>query len=118
LPAFALLHAIAPILDATGLAWGPTGSTGFELASAMPAVTFASDLDLLVRAPTPLSRTDASRLLDALAHEAARAATRIDVQMETPDAAFSLADYARQNIRVLLRHADGPRLVADPWAAP
>lgn len=118
MPAFALLHAVAPIFDASGLAWGPAGSTGFELASGQPTVTPTSDLDVIVRAPEPLSRADASRLLDALSHEARCIGTRIDVQIETTDAAFSLADYARQNVRVLLRHADGPRLAADPWAVP
>ncbi|MDR5854829.1 malonate decarboxylase holo-ACP synthase [Caballeronia sp. LZ062] len=118
MPAFALLHAVAPIVDAAGLGWGPAGSTGFELASGQPTVTASSDLDVIVRAPEPLSRADASRLLDALSHEARRAGTRIDVQIETPEAAFSLAEFARQNVRVLLRHADGPRFAADPWAAP
>ncbi|WP_250534253.1 malonate decarboxylase holo-ACP synthase [Caballeronia sp. AZ10_KS36] len=118
MPAFALLRAVAPIFDAAGLAWGPAGSTGFELASGQPTVTASSDLDVIVRAPEPLSRADASRLLDALSHEARCGGTRIDVQIETTDAAFSLADFARQNVRVLLRHADGPRLAADPWAVP
>lgn len=44
------------------------------------------------------------------------AGTRIDVQMETPQAAFSLAEFVRANLRVMLRHADGPRLVNDPCA--
>ncbi|WP_244815736.1 malonate decarboxylase holo-ACP synthase [Caballeronia sp. Lep1P3] len=116
IPAFVLLRAIAPVLDATGLAWGPAGSAGFELASGVPAVTHQSDLDVLMRAPQRLSRDDASRLFDALSREADRAATRIDVQIETPDAAFSLAEYAHRNVRVLLRREDGPRLAADPWA--
>ncbi|VXC21920.1 Phosphoribosyl-dephospho-CoA transferase [Burkholderia sp. 8Y] len=118
MPAFAFLRAITPILDASGLAWGPAGSTGFELASGVPTITTHSDLDVIVRAPQPLSHADASRLLDALSLQARPAGTRIDVQIETPGAAFSLADFARQNVRVLLRHADGPRFAADPWAAP
>jgi phosphoribosyl-dephospho-CoA transferase len=52
-----------------------------------------------------------------LSHAAQHENTRIDVQIETPDAAFSLAEFARANLRVMLRHIDGPRLVADPWAA-
>lgn len=117
LPAFALLRAVASILDARALAWGPAGSAGFELATAMPAITASSDLDIVVRAPTPLPRADASALLDALSHAAQQAGTRIDVQIETPEVAFSLAEFARAGLRVMLRHADGPRLVADPWAA-
>ncbi|WP_269750734.1 malonate decarboxylase holo-ACP synthase [Candidatus Burkholderia verschuerenii] len=117
LPAFALLRAIAPIVDATGLDWGPAGSAGFELASGVSTVTRDSDLDLIVRAPEPLPRADAAALLDALSDAALRIGTRIDVQIETRDAAFSLAEFARANVRVMLRHADGPRLAADPWSA-
>ena len=117
LPAFALLRAIAPILDSRGLDWGPAGSAGFELASAMPMVTPSSDVDIVVRAPTPLPRADAATLFDALSDAAQKAGTRIDVQIETPDAAFSLAEFARASLRVMLRHADGPRLVTNPWAA-
>jgi phosphoribosyl-dephospho-CoA transferase len=36
------------------LAYGPTGSIGFELASALPMATSASDLDLIIRAPERL----------------------------------------------------------------
>lgn len=117
LPAFALLRAVAPIIDAAGLDWGPTGSAGFEFASTMPTITPASDLDIVVRAPTPLPRADAATLLDALSLAARKEGTRIDVQIETPEAAFSLAEFARADLRVMLRHADGPRLVTNPWAA-
>ncbi|SAK62707.1 Phosphoribosyl-dephospho-CoA transferase [Caballeronia hypogeia] len=117
LPAFVLLRAVAPIIDAHGLDWGPAGSAGFELASATPAITPASDLDIVVRAPVPLPRDAASSLSDALSRAAQSADTRIDVQVETPDAAFSLAEFARAGVRVMLRHADGPRLAIDPWAA-
>jgi phosphoribosyl-dephospho-CoA transferase len=117
LPAFALLGAVAAIVDAYGLVWGPAGSAGFELASGAPAVTPASDLDLIVRAPAPLPRADASALFDALSQAAGHGGTRIDVQVQTPDAAFSLAEFARPNVRVMVRHADGPRLADDPWAS-
>ncbi|SAK80540.1 Phosphoribosyl-dephospho-CoA transferase [Caballeronia fortuita] len=121
LPAFALLRAVRPIIEGCGLDWGPAGSAGFELASAMPTITRESDLDIVVRAPEPLQRDTASSLFDALAQAAQRAGARIDVQIETPDAAFSLAEFtraeSRAGLRVMLRHADGPRLVTDPWAA-
>ncbi|MDR5779780.1 malonate decarboxylase holo-ACP synthase [Caballeronia sp. LZ065] len=117
LPAFTLMHSIAGMLDDRALRWGPAGSAGFELASCLPTVTAASDLDLVVRADTPLPRDDAAALFDALSRAAQRCAARIDVQIETPEAAFSLAEYARPQLRVMLRHAAGPRLVDDPWAA-
>jgi hypothetical protein len=63
LPAFALLQAVAPLCEATGYVWGPTGSAGFELASGCPTVTQTSDLDLLMRAPDPLDRTSAKTLI-------------------------------------------------------
>jgi phosphoribosyl-dephospho-CoA transferase len=115
LPAFALLRQIAPVCTATTLAWGPAGSTGFELASRVPTVTEASDLDLLIRMPTPMRETDAAALLDTLTHAAEALHIRIDVQAETPNGAISLAEYARPHRRIMLRHVDGPRLVADPW---
>ncbi|MDR5823538.1 malonate decarboxylase holo-ACP synthase [Caballeronia sp. LZ043] len=117
LPAFTLMRGIAGMLDDRALRWGPAGSAGFELASGVPAITPASDLDLILRADTPLPRDDASALFDALSQAAQRYGTRIDVQIETPEAAFSLAEYARPQLRVMLRHAAGPRLVDDPWAA-
>ncbi|SAK39234.1 malonate decarboxylase holo-ACP synthase [Caballeronia ptereochthonis] len=117
LPAFVLMREVASIIGAYDLAWGPAGSAGFELASAMPTITQASDLDIVVRPPAPLPRVDATSLFDALSQAAQKSETRIDAQIETPDAAFSLAEFARANLRVMLRHADGPRLVTDPWAA-
>jgi phosphoribosyl-dephospho-CoA transferase len=115
LPAFALLQAISPLCDATGYVWGPTGSVGFELASGCPTVTQTSDLDLLMRAPERLDRTTAKTLIDALSQAALDHRTRIDIQIQTRDAAFSLAEFAHAGARVMLRCADGPKLVADPW---
>jgi phosphoribosyl-dephospho-CoA transferase len=115
LPAFALLQAISPLCDATGYVWGPTGSVGFELASGCPTVTQTSDLDLLMRAPERLDRTTAKTLFDALSQAALDHGTRVDMQIQTHDAAFSLAEFAHPGARVMMRCADGPKLVADPW---
>lgn len=115
LPAFALLRQIIPICSATALPWGPTGSAGFELASGMPTLSETSDLDLVIRMPTPMRETDATALFDTLTQAARTQHIRIDIQAETPNGAFSLAEYARPHRHILLRHADGPRLVADPW---
>jgi phosphoribosyl-dephospho-CoA transferase len=117
LPAFALLQAIAPLCDLSGYVWGPTGSAGFELASGHPTVTPTSDLDLLMRAPEPLGRATAQTLFNALSQAALNHGTRIDMQIQTLDGAFSLAEYAHCGARVMLRCADGPKLVADPWLA-
>jgi phosphoribosyl-dephospho-CoA transferase len=115
LPAFALLHSIAQLCDASGCVWGPTGSTGFELASRRATVTQTSDLDLLMRAPERLDRAMAKTLFDALSKAALDHGTRIDVQIDTHDGVFSLAEFVHPGARVMLRCADGPRLVADPW---
>lgn len=117
LPAFRLLGTIMPICDSSGYAWGPAGSAGFELASGCPTVTDTSDLDLVMRAPEPLSRSIAKKLFDALSAAALEHKTRIDVQIETCKGAFSLAEFARSGAHVMLRSADGVKLVADPWQA-
>jgi phosphoribosyl-dephospho-CoA transferase len=119
LQAFALLQAITPVCTTTGLRWGPTGSVGFELASGVVTVTESSDLDLLLRAPLALDHASARSLFIELTHFSGRFNTRIDTQIETPNGAFSLAEFAHSGThsgtRVMLRAADGPRLVADPW---
>jgi phosphoribosyl-dephospho-CoA transferase len=115
LPAFALLEAIAPLCEAIGYVWGPTGGAGFELASGCPTVTQTSDLDLLMRAPDPLDRATAKSFFDALSQVALDHGTRIDMQMQTREGAFSLAEFAHPGARVMMRCADGPKLVVDPW---
>ena len=63
LPALSLLVAIKVRCDHTQLAWGPTGSVGFELASGVPTVTESSDLDLVMRAPRPARPRLGARLV-------------------------------------------------------
>lgn len=115
LPAFALLRAVAPVCNAKSYAWGPTGSVGFELASGFSTVTETSDLDLLMRAPDPLDRAAAKSLFDALSQAALDHGTRVDMQIQTQYGAFALAEYAHPDARVMMRCADGPKLVVDPW---
>jgi phosphoribosyl-dephospho-CoA transferase len=105
------LASVAPVLDATGLAWGPTGSVGYHLATGLASVHAASDLDLVVRTPQPLARAKARELLDILDC----GPCRIDVQLETPAGAIALREWAGMARRVLLKSALGARLVADPW---
>ncbi len=45
-----------PHLTPLALGWGVTGSTGYALATEIPVLHAASDLDLLIRAPQPLDR--------------------------------------------------------------
>jgi len=118
LPAFATLavlrHETACL---RALSWGPTGSAGFELATHVPTVTVTSDLDLLIRSPRKLRRETAAQMLAELQTRALHAGIRVDVQLETPAGGIGLAEWAGGKARVMARHAEGPRLVADPWAA-
>jgi phosphoribosyl-dephospho-CoA transferase len=98
------------LFAALGLAWGPTGSVGFELATGVAAASTDSDLDVVVRAPEPLPLGNAREIADHLN----RLPTCVDAQLDTPAGAVMLSEYARGD-RVLLRTPDGPRLTWDPW---
>ena len=119
LPAFTALAALrrdtARALN--GFVWGPTGSVGFELATQINAVSESSDLDLSIRTPERLSRESAADLLDQLDTLARQTGIRIDAQLETPAGGVALAEWAAGKSRVMARHASGPQLLADPWAA-
>ncbi|MCO6056209.1 malonate decarboxylase holo-ACP synthase [Pseudomonas sp. MOB-449] len=110
-PALRALEAVAPILGATGLPWGPTGSVGFQLATGMAVLHEASDLDLILRTSDVFDRQHARALLAALAD----APCRIDLQLETPNGAVALREWAGEVRRVLLKSAEGARLVDNPW---
>jgi phosphoribosyl-dephospho-CoA transferase len=114
-PALTALARVAPILARHGYRWGPGGSVGFELATAVSTATASSDLDVILRQARRLEPDEARAMQAALAEAAAPA--RIDVLLETPRGGVLLADLAPAPTRVLVRTPDGPRLVADPWAA-
>lgn len=90
--------------------WGVTGSTGYALATGIPVIHAASDLDLLIRAPQPLSAGEFTRWQQQLDGALCRA----DTQLETPSGAVALAEWLRDG-RALLKTHRGPRLVSDPW---
>jgi phosphoribosyl-dephospho-CoA transferase len=104
------LDALDELFTFLGLAWGPPGSVGFELATGTAVVGPASDLDVVVRAPEPWSLARAREL----AADLARLPVRVDTQLDTPTGAVVLSEYARGG-RALLRTPDGPKLVNDPW---
>ena len=112
LPVFAALASLQPLLDELGLPWGPTGAAGYELACGWPALHAGSDLDLLIRCESPLTRDQARALLVSLQGQAL---CRLDILLETPLGGVALADWAGSAPLVLLKTAAGPRLVADPW---
>ena len=110
LGAVRVLEAVDELFTFLDLAWGPTGSVGFELATGAAVAGPASDLDVVLRAPEPWSRARARELTDDLA----RLPVRVDTQLDTPSGAVALTEYA-SGARVLLRTPDGPKLVNDPW---
>lgn len=114
--AFGQLAAAEALFTEHRLPYGPAGSVAFELASGQPAAHPGSDLDLVVRAPTPLPRAAAAVLHDALGG----LPVRTDTLLETPQGAVALAEYAQatEDTPVLLRTAGGPQLVPDPWRSP
>ncbi|EHC5987400.1 malonate decarboxylase holo-ACP synthase [Salmonella enterica] len=91
--------------------WGITGSTGYALATGIPVIHAASDLDLLIRAPQPLAREELKTRQQQLAGGLCRA----DTQVETPHGAFALNEWLRDG-KALLKTSQGPRLVSDPWS--
>lgn len=113
-PLLRALHALAPRLDALGLAWGPAGSTAFALATGAAVLREGSDLDLLVRVPTP----PAANIREGLRRLQQHAACRLDIQLDTGTGGFALAEWLAAREQVLLKTARGPILVADPWSPP
>ncbi len=107
-PALQALYRLRPRLDAFGLAWGVSGSAGFELASGFSALHAGSDLDLIMRAPQPMSREAAQGLLALLE-------PGVDLQLQVPAGAVALREWASASQKVLLKAAQGARLVSDPW---
>ena len=105
-----VLDAVDELFAALGLAWGPTGSVGFELATGVATASTDSDLDVVVRAPEPLPLGNAREIADYLN----RLPVRVDAQLDAPAGAVTLADYVRGG-RSLLRTPDGPILTRDPW---
>ncbi|BBZ31879.1 malonate decarboxylase holo-ACP synthase [Mycolicibacterium confluentis] len=109
LPAWRALCMGRPLLESTGLAWGPTGSVGFELATGRATATPGSDLDLVVRVN---ELREVLPLLTALQCQLRRLPARVDCQVETGSGAVALAELVSSQTDVLVRTANGPRLVA------
>mgnify|MGYP003945156915 FL=1 len=106
------LRQAAPLLDATGWAWGPTGGVGFTLASGLPVLRADSDLDLVLRIAAPPDAAQA----DALRAIAAKVTVcRLDLQIDTGHGGFAYAEWAADRGRVLLKTDRGPVLTTTPW---
>jgi phosphoribosyl-dephospho-CoA transferase len=109
-PPMRALPQMCVALEKLGLSWGPVGSVGFELATGFSALSFSSDLDLIIRrndVPDP-------RLVEKLVAVVEGAEGRVDVLIETAAGAIALAELARNGPSVLLRTLNGPRLIQHP----
>jgi len=91
--------------------WGPTGSVAFELASGRPTVNDKSDLDILMNIDLPITKDEASRLLQ----DTRDLPCKVDVQVETAVGGFALEEYASGTGKVLMRTCAGVKLTRDPW---
>jgi phosphoribosyl-dephospho-CoA transferase len=112
LPAFHALDLACRIMSDFGLPWGPAGSAGFEIATGFPAATRQSDLDVLIRAPHELPRDLCRRLCARLSE---RLPVRADMLIETGTGAIALVEYAHDDLPILFRSSNGPKLVYHPW---
>ena len=111
LPAFQKLRRIQPLLAAFN--WGVGGSLQFELATGLPMVRATSDIDIIMQRPVPMTPTQALALINQLRM---RAGAHADIQIVHGQTGFSLEEYATQRAaRVLVKTADGPVLMRDPW---
>ncbi|SDG64605.1 malonate decarboxylase holo-ACP synthase [Janthinobacterium sp. YR213] len=106
------LRQVAPLLDATGWAWGPTGGVGFALASGSPVLRADSDLDLVLRIAAPPDAAQAGALRTIAATVTA---CRLDLQIDTGSGGFAYAEWAAGRGKVLLKTDHGPVLTATPW---
>jgi phosphoribosyl-dephospho-CoA transferase len=115
LPALRALDAVESIMSAAGLGacWGPAGSVGFELASGSASAGPASDLDVIVQ----LCGVPARAAAHALHMQLRQLEVRVDVLLEIPEGAIALSEYVAGRVPLLLRSAQGPRLVTSPGAA-
>lgn len=114
LPCLQALDAVAPRLDGMGLAWGPTGSAGFALATGVALLRPDSDLDIRIDAREPLDAAARQGLADLACH----AGCRLDIQIDTGLGGFALGEWLADRGRVLLKTNRGPVMVSDPWSAP
>ena len=112
LQAFRSLSYLESHLAGLDLTWGPGGSVGYELASAIQAVHVDSDLDFILSAPRKLDITEVQDLWRMIRS----APGKVDALVETPLCGFSLEEFVTASPRkILLRTSDGRILGSNPW---
>lgn len=105
-PAHAALSELRARLRDTPLRWGPTGSVGFELASQCRCVSAISDLDIAV-----FTEKLDFPALQAVADALDGLPARVDCSIELGCGAVALNELLHGTDRLLLKSADGPRLI-------
>jgi len=105
-PALAALTEVRSRLSGMPFRWGPTGAVGFELASGSPCVTGSSDLDIAVFVDSPALPT-----LAALGATLGGLPVPVDCSVELPCGAVALTELLSDTQQLLLKSADGPRLI-------
>lgn len=105
------LQQVYNVMQSFNMTWGYTGSVGFELATGLRTVTENSDIDLLIRADEPVSKSLAQAILLRLDH----LNMNLDVQLQTPQGGVALREWAGKKGSVLLKRNDAAVLVENPW---
>lgn len=105
------LQQVYNVMQSFNMTWGYTGSVGFELATGLRTVTENSDIDLLIRADEPVSKSLAQTILLQLDH----LNMKLDVQLQTPQGGVALREWAGKKGSVLLKRNDAAVLVENPW---
>lgn len=89
------------------VAYGPTGSVGFELATGFQATRKSSDLDLLIQTIEPLEIQVATKLLEKLLS----INVKIDITLEIPIGYVALEEYCNGQAPYLVKTNKGEQLV-------
>jgi triphosphoribosyl-dephospho-CoA synthase len=103
--AFAALAVVARAAEEAGLAIGPIGAAGFEIATGIETLHQESDLDLVVRASP--SHPEMARFAGAIQ----RLPLRVDVELDVGNGCGVALDEALRGGRVLVKTPDGPQLL-------
>lgn len=109
LPAIKALPKVAQILK--DYEWGISGSVGFELATQTPAAKITSDLDLVWKPSSSISKDSAKILLQKLN----QFGVHVDLQVIQAKNGFSLEEYINSSSTIMMKTLSGPILVRDPW---
>ncbi|WP_158799295.1 malonate decarboxylase holo-ACP synthase [Pedobacter sp. L105] len=100
------LTLIAPVMQMTGYGWGPTGSSGFELATGISSIKDTSDLDLVIHLPEKITKQQGSSLLEQLEK---LSLVGLDIQMNTPAGGVAIREYILAE-QVLVKTSTAPVL--------